>query len=82
MEYDLDNRIIKVDVANDDVKYCYDALGRAFYSLVFDLRVILNYSDVICILNAVSCMTTLQKIEQISLLEKYVVVARDIDDVR
>ena len=28
MEYDLDNRIIKVDVDNSDVEYRYDALGR------------------------------------------------------
>ena len=28
VEYDLDNRIIKVDVDNNDVEYRYDALGR------------------------------------------------------
>jgi YD repeat-containing protein len=28
VEYDLDNRIIKVDVDSDDVEYRYDALGR------------------------------------------------------
>ncbi|MGJ8657255.1 MAG: RHS repeat domain-containing protein [Akkermansiaceae bacterium] len=28
VEYDLDNRITKVDVDNDDVEYRYDALGR------------------------------------------------------
>jgi RHS repeat-associated protein len=28
VNYDLDNRIIKVDVNNDDVEYRYDALGR------------------------------------------------------
>ncbi|MFT5632428.1 MAG: RHS repeat-associated protein, partial [Rubritalea sp.] len=28
VEYDLDNRIIKVDVNNSDVEYRYDALGR------------------------------------------------------
>ena len=28
VEYDLDNRVITVDVNNSDVEYRYDALGR------------------------------------------------------